>query len=188
MTRVRCVVAAFALLLASIQAAPCLAQTLTGTVGSAAEGAMEGVLVSAQEAGSPITVTVVSDALGRFRFPDGRLSPGHYTLRIRATGYDLAGPKTVELGTGAGRCRDQAHQDGRPRRATHQYRVADEHARHGRAEAAADGVHELPHAATDRPLDVQCRTVRAGVGAHGELRQQYDPSPGANARRAGQDQ
>ncbi len=61
---------------------------------------MEGVLVSAQEAGSPITVTVVSDALGRFRFPDGRLSPGHYTLRIRATGYDLAGPETVELGAG----------------------------------------------------------------------------------------
>ena len=100
MTRVRCVVAALAWLLASIQAAPSLAQTLTGTVGSAAEGAMEGVLVSAQEAGSPITVTVVSDALGRFRFPDGRLSPGHYTLRIRATGYDLAGPKTVELGAG----------------------------------------------------------------------------------------
>ncbi len=101
MTRLRCVVAAIALLVvASIQAAPSLAQTLTGTVSSAAEGAMEGVLVSAQEAGSPITVTVVSDALGRFRFPDGRLSPGHYTLRIRATGYDLAGPETVELGAG----------------------------------------------------------------------------------------
>ena len=59
---------------------------------------MEGVLVSAQKAGSPITVTVVSDAQGRFRFPDGRLSPGNYTLRICATGYDLAGPKAVELG------------------------------------------------------------------------------------------
>jgi virginiamycin B lyase len=100
MTRLRCVVAAIALLAASLQAAPCLAQTLTGTVSSAAEGAMEGVLVSAQEAGSPITVTVVSDALGRFRFPDGRLSSGRYTLRIRATGYDLAGPQTVELGDG----------------------------------------------------------------------------------------
>ena len=29
-----------------------------------------------------------------------------------------------------------------------------------RAEAAADGVHELPHAAADRPVDIQCRTVR----------------------------
>ena len=77
MTRLRCVVAAIALLVvASIQAAPSLAQTLTGTVSSAAEGAMEGVLVSAQEAGSPITVTVVSDAQGRFRFPDGDCRPG----------------------------------------------------------------------------------------------------------------
>jgi streptogramin lyase len=100
MRRPRCVVAAIALVFACIQAEPSLAQTLTGTVSSVAEGAMEGVLVSAQKVGAPITVTVVSDARGRFRFPDGRLSPGHYTLRIRATGYDLAGPKTVELGAG----------------------------------------------------------------------------------------
>ncbi len=99
MTPARCVLAAIALLFACIQAGSSLAQTLTGTV-SAAEGAMEGVLVSAQKVGAPTTVTVVSDAQGRFRFPDGRLSPGHYTLRIRATGYDLAGPKTVELGAG----------------------------------------------------------------------------------------
>jgi virginiamycin B lyase len=98
MNRARCVVAAIALLFAYLQALPALGQTLTGTVSSAAEGAMEGVLVSAQKVGSPITVTVVSDAQGRFRFPDGRLSPGNYALRIRATGYDLAGPKTVELG------------------------------------------------------------------------------------------
>lgn len=98
MTRARYAVAAIALLFACIQAAPSRAQTLTGTVGSAEEGAMEGVLVSAQKLGSPVTVTVVSDAQGRFRFPDGRLSPGHYALRIRATGYDLAGPKTIELG------------------------------------------------------------------------------------------
>jgi streptogramin lyase len=98
MTRARCVIAAIALLSASIQAEPSLAQTLSGTVSSAAKGAMQGVLISAQIAGSPIAVTVVSDAQGRFRFPNGRLSPGHYTLRVRATGYDLAGLKTVELG------------------------------------------------------------------------------------------
>ena len=98
MTLARCVVAAIALFFAYIQAVPALGQTLTGTVSSAAEGAMEGVLVSTQKTGSPITVTVVSDAQGHFQFPYGRLSPGHYTLRIRATGYDLAGPKTVELG------------------------------------------------------------------------------------------
>jgi len=71
---------------------------LTGSVTSAEEGAMEGVLVSAQAAGSPVTVTVVSDEHGRFRFPDGRLAPGHYALRIRAIGYELDGPQAADLG------------------------------------------------------------------------------------------
>jgi virginiamycin B lyase len=77
------------------------AQTLTGSVTSGEEGAMEGVLVSAQQTGSPITVTVVSDEHGRFRFPDGRLAAGHYALRIRAIGYELDGPQAVELGAAA---------------------------------------------------------------------------------------
>jgi streptogramin lyase len=85
-------------LLILAQTAGGLAQTLGGSVSSAAEGAMEGVLVSAQKDGSPITTTVVTDATGRFRFPDGRLPAGHYALRIRATGYDLAGPADVTLG------------------------------------------------------------------------------------------
>jgi streptogramin lyase len=76
------------------------AQALTGSVTSTEEGAMEGVLVSAQLAGSPITTTVVSDAVGRFRFPDGRLPGGHYALRIRAVGYDLDGPRAVDVGAG----------------------------------------------------------------------------------------
>ncbi len=88
---------AVAFLFAFVATVPCRAQTLTGSVNSAAEGAMEGVLVSAQKDGSPMTVTVVSDASGRFRFPEGRLSVGHYALRIRATGYELDGPKTVDL-------------------------------------------------------------------------------------------
>jgi virginiamycin B lyase len=79
-------------------ALPVSAQTLSGSVSSADEGAMEGVLVSAQKAGSPITVTVVSDERGHFGFPEGRLTPGHYALRIRAVGYDLDGPQTVDLG------------------------------------------------------------------------------------------
>jgi streptogramin lyase len=91
--------AACAVLVAGLAAGAVRAQTLSGTVTSTAEGAMEGVLVSAQRAGSPITVTVVSDEHGRFRFPDGRLPSGQYTLRIRATGYDLAGPRTIALGT-----------------------------------------------------------------------------------------
>ncbi len=92
-----CLIAA-ALLLAFIQASPCRAQALTGSVTSSEEGAMEGVLVSAQKDGSPITVTVVSDVVGHFRFPDGRLPAGHYALRIRATGYELDGPQSADLG------------------------------------------------------------------------------------------
>jgi virginiamycin B lyase len=56
----------------------------------AAEGALEGVLVSAKRNGSTVTVTVVSDKDGRYSFPAGRLEPGQYSLRIRAAGYDLA--------------------------------------------------------------------------------------------------
>jgi len=62
---------------------------LTGTVSSAAEGKMEGVLVSAVRSDGPVTVTVVSDAAGRYRFPTDRLAPGPYTLSIRAVGYTL---------------------------------------------------------------------------------------------------
>lgn len=68
------------------------ASALSGTVSSAQEGRMEGVVVSAQLTGSPITISVVSDAQGSFRFPSGRLQPGRYAIRIRAAGYDLEGP------------------------------------------------------------------------------------------------
>ncbi|MBZ5607129.1 MAG: carboxypeptidase regulatory-like domain-containing protein [Acidobacteriia bacterium] len=91
--------------LACFQAAPGRAQTaasiaLSGRVSSAEEGPMEGVLVSAKREGSTITVTVVSDEHGRYRFPAAKLPPGRYALRIRAVGYDLDGPSTVEVGAG----------------------------------------------------------------------------------------
>jgi streptogramin lyase len=78
---------------AQTQARPALA----GLVTSAEEGAMEGVLVSAKKAGSTITVTVVSDTQGRYRFPSARLGPGDYALRIKAAGYDLETPRTVQV-------------------------------------------------------------------------------------------
>lgn len=71
---------------------------LTGTVSSAEEGPMEGVLVSAKKANSTIAVTVVSDEKGRYQFPASRLEPGSYSLRIRATGYDLDDPGVIEIG------------------------------------------------------------------------------------------
>ena len=73
---------------------------LTGQVTSAEEGPMEGVLVSAKKDGSTITITVVSDEHGLYRFPSAKLQPGRYSLRIRAVGYDLNSPLTVEISTG----------------------------------------------------------------------------------------
>jgi streptogramin lyase len=73
---------------------------LTGQVTSPDEGAMEGVLVSARKAGSTITITVVSDRDGRYRFPASRLEPGTYALRIRAVGYDLPGRPTGDVVAG----------------------------------------------------------------------------------------
>jgi streptogramin lyase len=70
---------------------------LTGRVSSTEEGFMEGVLVSAKRDGSTITVTVDSDQQGRYSFPQNRLEPGQYSLRIRAVGYELDGPASVQI-------------------------------------------------------------------------------------------
>ena len=74
---------------------------LAGTVSSAEEGAMEGVLVSAKKAGSTITITVVSDAEGRYSFPAAKLSPGKYAMKVRAAGYELESPSAVQVGKSA---------------------------------------------------------------------------------------
>src|SRR3954454_4624998 len=76
---------------------PASAQTLSGSISSAEEGAMEGVIVSAKKEGSTITVSVVSDAGGHYTFPAGRLEPGKYALTIRAAGYDLQVPKSADI-------------------------------------------------------------------------------------------
>ena len=70
---------------------------LAGFVSSPQSDAMEGVLVSASKTGSSVTVTVVTDRDGRFSFPASRLAPGQYSLGVRAVGYDLEGPKVVEI-------------------------------------------------------------------------------------------
>jgi streptogramin lyase len=73
---------------------------LTGSVSSQEEGAMEGVLVSAKKEGSTVTITVVSDGTGHFSFPAAKLDSGRYTLSIRAVGYDLQGPRSVDVTAG----------------------------------------------------------------------------------------
>jgi virginiamycin B lyase len=66
-----------------------VAAALTGTVTSQTEGPMEGVLIGAHKDGSTISTWVVSNAQGQYSFPRDRIDPGHYTLRIRAVGYEL---------------------------------------------------------------------------------------------------
>jgi streptogramin lyase len=91
-------VAAVLLAAVPLQAAAQLA--LSGTVSSAEEGVMEGVLVSAKKAGSTMTVTAVSDAKGRYAFPAAKLEPGSYALRIRAVGWELEGPGSARVSAG----------------------------------------------------------------------------------------
>jgi streptogramin lyase len=70
---------------------------LKGQVTSDAEGAMEGVVVSAKKVGSTVTVAVISDAQGRYSFPANRLRAGKYNIKIRAIGYDLTAPASAEV-------------------------------------------------------------------------------------------
>jgi virginiamycin B lyase len=73
---------------------------LSGHVASAEEGQMEGVLVNVKKDRSNITTTVVTDEKGAYSFPAERLEPGRYTISIRAGGYVLAGPESVEIPAG----------------------------------------------------------------------------------------
>jgi streptogramin lyase len=73
---------------------------LSGRVTSEEEGPMEGVVVTARAEGSPISLSVVTDATGRYNFPVSKMPDGDYILRIRATGYDLLGPGGVDVRSG----------------------------------------------------------------------------------------
>lgn len=73
---------------------------LTGTVSSSQEARMEGVLVTARRDGANFDISVVSDAQGKYSFPRSHVSPGHYTIKIRAVGFDLTSPGTVEVPEG----------------------------------------------------------------------------------------
>ena len=73
---------------------------LTGLVMSEEEGRMEGVVVTARAEGSPISISVVTDSTGRYNFPVSKLPDGDYGLKIRAAGYDLVGPRGVDVRSG----------------------------------------------------------------------------------------
>src|SRR5262249_29122294 len=95
----RALAGAFVLLMTAFASPSAVAQgvALSGQVTSAEEGAMEGVVVSAKRQGSNITVSVVTNAEGRFSFPAVRLEAGQYAIATRAVGYDLEGPTTATV-------------------------------------------------------------------------------------------
>jgi virginiamycin B lyase len=62
---------------------------LSGTITSAQESMMEGVIVTARLQGSSISHTVVTQKDGSFTFPSKLLVKGTYHLSVRATGYQL---------------------------------------------------------------------------------------------------
>ena len=95
------VLAAMSLLAVPVTALPGFAESLSGQVSSAEQGAMEGVLVSAKKDGTTITITVVTNDKGQYSFPAGRLEPGHYAITIRAAGYQLDAAKAVDVAAGA---------------------------------------------------------------------------------------
>src|SRR2546425_10609323 len=56
-------------------------EALSGQVTSTEEGPLGGGRVSAKRAGSTVTINVVSDQRGGYRFPRAKLEPGQYTDR-----------------------------------------------------------------------------------------------------------
>ena len=70
---------------------------ITGQVTSAAEGPMEGVLVTAQREGAQFAISVSTNERGVYTFPESRLASGRYTLKIRAVGYELERPAAAAV-------------------------------------------------------------------------------------------
>ena len=141
--------------------APAFAQNaaaLSGAVTSAKEGPMEGVVVSARKDGATITVSVVTDDKGHFSFPASRLDPGHYAISIRATGYDLDGPKDATIAAGL---EDKIDVTLKPARNLSAQLTNAEWLMSmpgtDDAEALGARLQQLPHPGAHRALDPRCR-------------------------------
>src|SRR5215467_5824061 len=91
------VAAAAAMVLPNVVYSADAQPALTGTVSSEAEGKMEGVVVTAHQAGSIVEVSVTTNAEGRYSFPRTHLTPGEYALAIRAIGYDIDSPASAAV-------------------------------------------------------------------------------------------
>ena len=144
--------------------------TLSGQVSSAEEGLMEGVLVSAKKDGSSVTTTVVSNDKGQYSFPAGKLEPGRYTISIRAAGYNLVGPKAVDVAAGAPATADVKLTKTRNlRQPALQCGMADQRPGRRQDQVVPAGLRRLPHVAARVHLAARRRRMEAGVHPHGPL-------------------
>ena len=117
---------------------------------------MEGVLVRAKGEGKTISVTVVTDHEGRYSFPASRLAPGKYKIDIRAVGYDLASPVSVEVAAGATRRADLKLVKTKDLDSSaHQLRVAAQRSGNRGAEEPAISLRRLPLSRADRAEHVR---------------------------------
>ena len=105
------------------------------------------------------------------RFPESRLEPGHYTLAIRAVGYDLASPAATDV-VGEKTTNVDLKLDktkNLPDQLTNAEWVMSMPG-HRRAEGGAAQLHELPHPGTRREVDARRRRVDARHHPHDGLR------------------
>ena len=76
------------------------ATALEGTVRTAGAGKLEGVVVTARREGANFSVSVVSDAKGKYAFPRTHLASGKYDLKIRAVGYEIPAAASANVVAG----------------------------------------------------------------------------------------
>ena len=132
---------------------------------------MEGVLVSAKKEGSTITTTVVSNDKGQFSFPADRLEPGHYNITIRAAGYNLSGPKAVDIGAGAAATADVKLE--KAKNAIGQLSNAEwllSAPGDDQIKVVPARLRRLPHPAAHLHLDARPGRVQGHIHPHGPLR------------------
>ena len=126
---------------------------LTGQVISEAEGAMEGVVVTAHKDGSIVSVSVTTDARGRYAFPENKLARA--STRSRSAQWVTTLVRRPRQRSWPRRLQQRIsnQENAQSRQPAQQRRMDDEHPRHRGAESDAARLHGLPYAGACRALD-----------------------------------
>ena len=159
------------------------AAALTGTVSSAKEGLMEGVVVSAKKTGSTITISVATDDKGRFSFPATGSSPASTRSASAPSATTSKAREAPTSRPADGERRDQARADQEPGQADVQRRMVRELSGHRRREEGDPQLRELPQPRPHRALAIRRRAVRRHLQPHGRLLPGQHAGASAAARR-----